>query len=391
MNGENTKPEILIATTLRWSRVGTGVHTQMATFKTYLESVGHPVRVVSTFGYRPWLVNPILAMRKLIHPISGKAWLNWHRTWHSRFIAAALRQTLDGSQHPVIYAQDVLTADAALNVRTSPLQKVVLAWHSPGTEADEWVDFGVITPGSSMYEAISEREQRVLCGVDSVVFASAAQRSRVLAGHPGMCEISSVVMPQFVAVPESRGNQAPQHDAVTVGRIEPRKNHKFLVDVIAAARAQGHEYSLTIIGDGPEHGALQRQIERLGLQRQVTLAGRVEHDIGLELENHRIYLHASPQESFGLAAVEAMALGIPTITGDTGVVELLDKGVETVVWNDLADPEQGARQLIEIMSDPARLADLGRRGKARFDQSFTIPAVAPQLADYLTEAANRPR
>jgi glycosyltransferase involved in cell wall biosynthesis len=241
-----------------------------------------------------------------------------------------------------------------------------------------------------MYEAISEREQRVLCSIDSVVFASAAQRSRVLAGHPGMAEISSVVIPQFVAVPESTGNQDPQHDAVTVGRLEPRKNHSFLVDVIAAARTQGHEYSLTIIGEGPERSAIQGQIERLDLEGQVTLAGRVEHDIGLELEKHRIYLHASPQESFGLAAVEAMALGIPTITADTGVVELLEKGVDTIVWNDLTDPAEGARQLIEIMSDPARLADLGRRGKERFDKTLTIPAVAPQLADHLTEAANRP-
>jgi glycosyltransferase involved in cell wall biosynthesis len=384
MNSTSPKPEILIATTLRESKVGTGVQTQFSTFRDYLERVGHPVRVVSSFSNSPLVVNPVLAMRKIIQPISASLWLRWHRSWHFRYVKAALGRAIEQSPHSVIFAQDPLSAEAALAVRDNG-QPVVLAVHSPNTEADEWVDHGVIATSSRMYASMKARERDLLRRVDKLVFASELQRADLISIYPDIDTVPSIVMPQFVEVPETRGVAKPQRDAVSVGTLEPRKNHRFLVNVIAAARTAGHQYTLTIVGEGPERKALEAQIARLGLTDLVTLRGRVNHDIGLELENHRIYLHASRQESFGLAAVEAMALGLPTIVGDTGVVELLEKDVETCVWNDLDHAQQGAELLISIMTDPQRMKKLGRRGRERFESSFSVEAVAPRLLEYLLD------
>jgi glycosyltransferase involved in cell wall biosynthesis len=191
-------------------------------------------------------------------------------------------------------------------------------------------------------------------------------------------------MPQFVSMPETRGVGTPTRDAISVGTLESRKNHRFLINVIAAARTAGHEYTLTVVGNGPERKALEEQISRLNLEELVQIKARVDHDIGFELEQHRVYLHASRLESFGLAAVEAMALGLPTIVGDTGVVELLAKGVETLVWPDLDHAQQGADLLISLMTDPARMEALGKRGQERYQSSFSVDAVAPLLTEYLT-------
>jgi glycosyltransferase involved in cell wall biosynthesis len=374
--------EILIVTTLREQKVGTGVQTQFSTFRDYLVGIGHPVRVVSSFSYYAAVVNPVLAMRKLIRPINKPAWLWWHRSWHYRYVKAALQRALNTSRDAIIYAQDPLSAEAALEIRSNG-QQVVLAVHSPRTEADEWVDHGVIASSSRMYASMKRRELDLLKNVDKLVFASDLQRADLVSVYPDIAAIPSIVMPQFVSMPETRGKTTPSRDAISVGTLESRKNHRFLINVIAAARTAGHQYTLTIIGDGPERKALEAQIARLDLGNLVLLKGRVNHDIGLELEDHRIYLHASRQESFGLAAVEAMALGLPTVVGDTGVVEFLEKGVETCVWADLDHAQNGAELLISLMSDPNRMAEIGRRGQERYTNSFSVEAVAPRLADYI--------
>ena len=345
MNVATSTPEILIATTLRERKVGTGVQTQFSTFSNYLERVGYPVRIVSSFSYSPLIVNPVLAVRKIIKPVSKSAWLRWHRSWHFRYVKAALRRAIQESPNSIVYAQDPLSAEAGLQVRDNG-QPVVLAVHSPNLEADEWVDHGVIATSSRLYAAMKARERDLLRRVDKLVFASDLQRTDLISIYPDVESVPSIVMPQFVEVPTTKGVGTPQRDAISVGTLEPRKNHRFLVNVIAAARTAGHRYTLTIIGEGPERRALEAQIARLGLDDLVSLKGRVNHDIGYELENHRVYLHASRQESFGLAAVEAMALGLPTIVSDTGVVEFLEKGVETCVWKDLDHAQQGAELLI---------------------------------------------
>lgn len=376
--------EILIVTTLREQKVGTGVQTQFSTFRDYLVGIGHPVRVVSSFSYSPAVVNPVLAMRKLIQPVSKPAWLSWHRSWHFRYVKAALRRALATSPNSVIYAQDPLSAEAALRVRNNG-QPVVLAVHSPRTEADEWVDHGVIASSSRMYAAMKRRERDLLKNVDKLIFASDIQRSDLVSVYPDVAAVPSIVMPQFVAMPETRGTKSPGRDAISVGTLERRKNHRFLINVIAAARTAGHQYTLTIIGEGPERKALEAQISRLDLGELVHVKGRVDHDIGLELEDHRIYLHASRQESFGLAAVEAMALGLPTILGDTGVVEFMEKSVETCVWADLDHAQQGAELLISLMTDRSRMAEVGRRGQERYAKSFSVEAVAPHLTSYILQ------
>ena len=67
------------------------------------------------------------------------------------------------------------------------------------------------------------------------------------------------------------------------------------------------------------------------------------------------------------------------------MVEFLEKGVETCVWKDLDHAQQGAELLISIMTDPQRLGELGRRGRQRYESSFTVDAVAPRLLAYLLD------
>ncbi len=380
----STQPEIVIATTLRDRRGGTGVQTQFSTFHDYLVETGYPVRIVSSFSSHAAVVSPLLAIGWAIRPFNKMASLWWHRTWHFRFVRAALRRLFKNAPNVIIYAQDPLAAEAALEARTND-QPVILAMHSPLSEADEWVDHGTIRTSSRMYASMQLRERDLLRNVDKLVFASELQRSNVTSIYPDISTTPSIVMPEFVDMPQTLGGVSPPRDAISVGTLEPRKNHRFLIDVIAAARTAGHVFTLTIVGEGPERRALEAQTSRLGLRDQIDFAGRVNYDIGIELEKHRIYLHASRQESFGLAPIEAMAVGLPIAIGDTGVAELLEDGVEAWIWPDLDHPQLGAELLISLMTNPDELNIVAKRGNDRYHSSFSVQAVAPRLTAYLTE------
>jgi glycosyltransferase involved in cell wall biosynthesis len=377
------QPEIIIATTLRDERGVTGVQTQFSVFRDYLRSIQHPVSVVNPFSCNRVAVYSAVALRRLLGSLRDRRSVWWHRTWHYRFMRAALRKVFAEKSNVIIYAQDPISASAALATRTDG-QPVVLAMHNAQSEADEWVSHGAITTSSSLYRKIQLQELKALTGVDRLVFASQLQQSDVTAIFPEIAETPSIVLPEFVEVPATNSSP-PSRDAITVGILEARKNHRFLVAAIGAAKAAGHRFTLSIVGEGPERDALEAQIHLLGLENEVTLTGRIAPEqIGYALRDHRMYLHSSRQESFGLAIIEAMAVGVPVIIGEIGgVAELLEDGVDARFWPDLDHAQNGADLLIELLTDEEELARLGHAAQKRYQHSFAVDVIAPVLRDYL--------
>lgn len=376
-------PGIVIATVLRDERGETGVQTQFSVLRDYLAGIGHPVRVVNPYSLNPAVVYPIFAVRKLLGSLRHRRSMWWYRTWHYRFIRAALKRVFAENSDVVVFAQDPLSARAALETRPGS-QPVIRAMHNALSEADEWVSHGAITTSSQQYRTMQHQERATLTRLNGLVFFSQEQRAQLTSIFPEIAQLASTVVPAFVEAPTA-DNRTPTRDAVTVGTLEHRKNHQFLVKTIRAAKDAGHAFTLTIVGDGPERGALEAQIQRLGLEDEVTLTGRIPAEqIGNVLSDHRIYLHASRQESFGLAIVEALAVGLPVVVGRIGgVADLLHEGADARFWPDLDDPQSAAALLVELLSDEKEVSRLGEAGRTTFAKSFAAGAVAPVLLDYL--------
>ncbi len=379
----NSQPEIVIATTLRDERGVTGVQTQFSVFRDYLRSIEQPVSVVNPFSSNRAAVYSALAVRRLLGSLRDRRSLWWHRTWHYRFMRAALKKVFAEKDNVIIYAQDPISALAAVETRTAN-QPVILAMHNTQSEADEWVSHGAINTSSSLYRSIQLQELTALTKVDRLVFASELQRSDVTTIFPEIAGTPSIVLPEFVEVPATNAAR-PTRDAITIGILEARKNHRFLIAAIGAAKAAGHRFTLSIVGEGPERAALEDQIRLLNLEDEVTLTGRIAPErIGYTLRDHRVYLHSSRQESFGLSIIEALAVGVPVVIGNIGgVAELLDDGVDARFWPDLDHAQNGANLLIDLLSDEKELERLGRAGSKRYEQSFAVDVVAPTLLDYL--------
>jgi glycosyltransferase involved in cell wall biosynthesis len=309
----------------------------------------------------------------------------WYRYWHARFLEGTLRKRLAATPDSVIYAQCPVSADVALRVRTS--QPVVMAAHFNRSQADEWAGKGDIAKGGRLYWSIQSFEQRVLRQLDGIVYVSEFLRAEVERKISGLATIPAAVIPNPVPIEQTQERQGqPTRDLITVGTLEPRKNHHYLLEIIAEAAGRGHVYTLTIVGDGPERARLEEQARQLSIAHHVRFLGYTRSSASL-LGEHRVYCHTSIMESFGIVVAEAMAAGTPVIaTPVGGIPEVIRPGVDGVLWP-LNDAPKAADLLIDLMEDDARRGQLADSAYLRARSDFSPEIVVKRLVEFLRETA----
>ena len=379
MQSSGASPRTVVATIMR-EVGGSGVQTHVRAIAEQADMMGREVSVVTPFTARSRSRTPVFAVRRLIEPLSRPASVRWYRHWHGVYLAAGLRERLpDRSIGAVVYAQCPVSAAAALDVRTD--QPVAMAVHFNLSQADEWAGKGDIPFGGTVFESIRAFEADLLPRLDGIVYVSEFIRRAVLERIPNLVSVPSVVIPNFLEVAATRVS-SPTHDLVTLGALEPRKNQAFILEVVASAVARGHSYRLTVIGDGPDRGRLERQADALGIADLVTFVGHHPNPREI-LRRHRLYCHAAVMESFGIAITEAMAEGVPVVIAPIGGAgELIRPGVEGETW-DLADSGKAADLVISLMEDPERLAAMGARALDCARTRFAAGTQAPRLLDFL--------
>lgn len=102
-----------------------------------------------------------------------------------------------------------------------------------------------------------------------------------------------------------------------VGRLHPDKDQATLIAAFAKILPVVPDARLLIMGEGRLRGALERQIEELGVARQVELKGRVPNASRL-FRAFDLFALSSDYEPFGMVLLEAMAAGIPVISSNCG-------------------------------------------------------------------------
>lgn len=140
---------------------------------------------------------------------------------------------------------------------------------------------------------------------------------------------------------------------VTVSRLAPRKRIGALLTAIARAQVLAGpsvRIEATIIGDGPQRALAERTARRLGMD--VTFTGRLDGDgIRDVFARSDAFVQASVRESFGIAALEARAAGLPVIArAQAGTAEFIRDGIEGLLASDDASL---ASAIALLASDPA--------------------------------------
>jgi glycosyltransferase involved in cell wall biosynthesis len=369
----------------------TGVHTHVKQLRRYLERTGQPAELVTphtwaqgAHGWRSVVLVPLFGARVVLERVYGPANVWWYRASHEFFLRLALRRRLAGAGPCVVYAQCPVSARAALAARVGPEQRVVLAVHFRISQSDEWADKGQIPRGGRVYDQIRQTERDVLTSVDRVVFVSAWGRAALREWMPEVDDVDGAVLNNFVQMPRLTERAEHAGDLVSVGNLEAIKNHRFLLHVLAAAKAAGHEYSLDVFGEGVERARLLALATELGVGSQVTLHG-FQPDVQQRLTGYDAYVHASYSESLPLAVIEAMAAGLPVVAAEAGGVgELFDDPTEGRFWP-VDDPEKAARILVDLMESQAERRRAGQAARERFLRDYDADVVAPRLLAFLRD------
>jgi glycosyltransferase involved in cell wall biosynthesis len=161
---------------------------------------------------------------------------------------------------------------------------------------------------------------------------------------------------------------------LAVGRLEPQKNHAALVAAFARLADRFPDWQLRIVGQGELRRRLEDQANALDIADRVEFPGVVA-DIPGELRNARVFAMPSHYESFGLAAAEALAHGVPVVgfadcPGTNEIVEDEANGL-LVQPGEIALAEGLAR----LMSDAAlrqKLGQAGPKSMARFSVARVV-------------------
>jgi N-acetyl-alpha-D-glucosaminyl L-malate synthase BshA len=119
---------------------------------------------------------------------------------------------------------------------------------------------------------------------------------------------------------------------------------------------------LVMVGDGPELEPAEQLVRKLGIEESVIFLGK-SNEVDKILCFSDLFLLPSETESFGLAALEAMASGVPVISSNTGgIPEVNIEGVSGYLA-DVGDVEKMAFKAIEILQDEKVLSRFKNNAK----------------------------
>lgn len=154
---------------------------------------------------------------------------------------------------------------------------------------------------------------------------------------------------------------------------------KRILDCIRAFQLvhQQVDAHLYMAGDGPDRGPAQELARHLGIDRFVTFLGKQDNVQRLIPRMHALHL-PSETEAFGLAALEAMACGVPPVATKTGgVPDLITHEVDGFM-EPVGDIEAQAGRLIELLTDDALRTRMARAARETAERRFSTDLIIPK-------------
>jgi len=185
---------------------------------------------------------------------------------------------------------------------------------------------------------------------------------------------------------QSEGSKVPH--LVLPGRIVHEKGHTDLLHALVFLRDRGHAFRVTLAGDGPLRGSVEKEIHDLALAGRVSITGFLEHEQMLKvIAEADIVVIPSRFEGFGLTALEAMALSRPVVASAVGGLTEILKDGENGILVPAKDSQALAGALESLMTDAPLRVRLGAAGRKRVEDRFGLPTIAAQLRNIYEKVA----
>jgi N-acetyl-alpha-D-glucosaminyl L-malate synthase BshA len=199
------------------------------------------------------------------------------------------------------------------------------------------------------------------------------------------------VIPNFVCPTEyQRHSVQPLRQAlapdgepllVHVSNFRPVKRPVDCVEILARVLQRQIKARLVMVGDGSERPNVEHRARCLGIDDACVFVGK-QPNIPDYLSASDVLLLPSEQESFGLAALEAMACEVPVVASRVGgIPEVVDDG-ETGFLSAVGDVEKMADDAARLLADPERRSEMGARARESAISRYSTDLVIPRYLEF---------
>ncbi|MFN2493877.1 MAG: N-acetyl-alpha-D-glucosaminyl L-malate synthase BshA [Pyrinomonadaceae bacterium] len=207
------------------------------------------------------------------------------------------------------------------------------------------------------------------------------------------------VIPNFICqtqyarhpVEELRLSLAPANEPllVHVSNFRPVKRPVDCIEILARVLGKGINTRLVMVGDGSERTNAEHRARCLGVYEKCAFVGKQPNIVDY-LSASDVLLLPSEQESFGLAALEAMACEVPVIASRVGGVPEVVTDGETGCLAEVGDVDKMAEDAARLLSNPHVRREMGQRARESAVSRYRTDIVIPQyIAFYEQTLAKR--
>ncbi len=169
-----------------------------------------------------------------------------------------------------------------------------------------------------------------------------------------------------------------------VANLRPIKGHVFLIDALEIIREKDENFIAILIGEGKTRKKLEEYVIQKKLESKILFLGS-ETNISNILAISDIFVLASLWEGLPASIMEAMASGLPVVATDVG-------GISEIVVNNgtglLVPPQNSeatAKAIVTLLSDSCRAKNMGKMGRERIKENFTVEKMVKETEDLYDE------
>ena len=169
---------------------------------------------------------------------------------------------------------------------------------------------------------------------------------------------------------------------VSIGRLEPQKNQKLLIDAFAEIHKKHPDYKLDIYGEGSLKDALTEQIKELGLHEVVQLRGN-HNNVHEQISNAAFFVLTSNFEGQSNALLEAMMMGIPCIsTNCCGAEDVIVNGISGLLIH-IGEKDELVEAMEKMITNQKEANIMGTKGMQIICKEYNTESIVDQWESLL--------
>jgi N-acetyl-alpha-D-glucosaminyl L-malate synthase BshA len=205
------------------------------------------------------------------------------------------------------------------------------------------------------------------------------------------------VIPNFIELDKNlkdpniqcRRSVIAKEDERIVTHVSNFRKVKRIPDVIKIFNKIQQEIpaKLMMVGDGPEKAKAEKLCRELGLENKVIFFGN-SNEVDMILSYSDLFLLPSESESFGLAALEAMAWGVPVVSTNSGGLPEVNFSGESGYLSNVGNVDEMGQNALKILRDTSVLATF-KKNALEVAKQFDIKKILPLYEDIYKKAINK--